>query len=59
MTKKIGIGIVIKHTQTIIVTIIVIIGQGCEVQEVEHKLTKVKRACKIFNKEEGSKAADS
>ena len=35
------------------------LGQGCEVQEVEHKMTKVKRACKIFDKEEGEKMTDS
>lgn len=35
------------------------IGAGVEVQEVEHKMTKVKRACKIFDKEEGEKLVDS
>ena len=35
------------------------LGDGCEVQEVEHKMTKVKRACKIFDKDEGEKGPDS
>ena len=34
------------------------VGHGCEVQEVEHKMTKVKRACKIFDKEQGDKNVD-
>ena len=52
ITKKIGVGnlkIIVNHGN---------LGQGCEVQEVEHKMTKVRRACKIFDKDEGVKLVD-